>query len=421
MIKRLLPTGDFTRSVAVLAGGTALANVVFILALPVKARLYLKEDFGILGVYLAVVSVLAAISCGKYELAIMLPDEDEDASALLVLSLVLTFGVAVLTAIAIGVLGGPVTAWFKREEIALYLWLIPIGVFLSGVFLALNYWFTRTKSFKLQSKTRITQALVTIVVQVAVGAIHGGPLGLVGGLILGQIAAVALLVINLRATGFRRSAVSSAAIRSVAARYRKFPLVSTWAVFANQTAQLVPVSFLTAHFGLAATGLYTMAKGILGLPSRLVGNATSRVLFQRAAEEKREEGNATHAVRSTLLLLAGLSILPFLIIFFFGSDIFAFVFGEEWRTAGRFAGLLVPLFWVRFAVGPLSVTNAVFERQGVGALWQIGLVGVTFAAYALLGGYGIHALLGGSAAVISLWYVVLLVILMKVARNVRRS
>ena len=58
-----------------------------------------------------------------------------------------------------------------------------------------------------------------------------------------------------------------------------------------------------------------------------------------------------------------LSILPFTIIFFFGGDIFAFIFGNDWYESGKLSEIMAPWLMLNFIVSPLSTIPLVFNKQ----------------------------------------------------------
>jgi hypothetical protein len=64
--------GPFMKNVAVLASGTALAQVLTVLAYPILMRLYNPGDFGLFALFGALNMTLVAIASGRYELAIVL-------------------------------------------------------------------------------------------------------------------------------------------------------------------------------------------------------------------------------------------------------------------------------------------------------------------------------------------------------------
>ena len=81
------PGGGFVRSVLTVASGSAAAQLLLSLALPVLARLYTPAEYGVLAVYSAILTVLVVVASLRYESAIRLPREESSAGSLLVLTL----------------------------------------------------------------------------------------------------------------------------------------------------------------------------------------------------------------------------------------------------------------------------------------------------------------------------------------------
>ncbi len=67
--------------------GTGIAQAIPIAIIPILTRMFSPEDFGLLALYAACVSILGVVATGRYEIAIMLPKDDEDARLLLQLSM----------------------------------------------------------------------------------------------------------------------------------------------------------------------------------------------------------------------------------------------------------------------------------------------------------------------------------------------
>ena len=62
----------FGRSVVTLASGTAMAQLLLALAMPVLTRLYTPTDYGSLAVYASTLTVLLVLASLRYEVAIPL-------------------------------------------------------------------------------------------------------------------------------------------------------------------------------------------------------------------------------------------------------------------------------------------------------------------------------------------------------------
>ena len=64
--------------------GTAISQGILIAATPILTRIFSPENFGIFALYLSIVGTISLVSSWKYELAIVLPDKDDDAKALVI-------------------------------------------------------------------------------------------------------------------------------------------------------------------------------------------------------------------------------------------------------------------------------------------------------------------------------------------------
>ncbi len=61
------------------------------------------------------------------------------------------------------------------------------------------------------------------------------------------------------------------------------------------------------------------------------------------------------------LFLVG--IIPFVTIFSFTPDLFAFIFSEDYRQAGEIARYLLPWIFVSYLVSPISPVTLIFKKQ----------------------------------------------------------
>src|SRR4051794_2925578 len=99
--RRQLPGGAFARSVVTLASGTAIAQFLLALAMPVLTRLYTPAQYGALAVYSSILTVLVVVASLRYEAAIPLPEDDRTAGSLLVLTFLLLAIMAALVSLMV--------------------------------------------------------------------------------------------------------------------------------------------------------------------------------------------------------------------------------------------------------------------------------------------------------------------------------
>lgn len=374
-IGHLLPKSTFARSVSVLVGGTASAQVLMVLAAPLLTRLYSPDDFGLLAVYAGLLAIIGVVSSLRYELAIPLPEDDAEAANVVVLSLLLITGSTLVTLVAVLLFGETITTLLGVPGLASYLWLLPVGVLLGGAYTVFNYWSIRTKRFTIIAGTKLRQALTVIAIQLT--AFKLGGIALLFGQVAGQsVGTVGLSVPALKNPGFKQ--VTLHGIRQATRRYRRFPLYGSWAGLLNTAGgQLAPVAF-AAFFGPGAAGLYTLAHRVLMLPMLLIGGAISNVFLPNAAVASRED-KLGMLVNTVYDKLVGIALPPAILLMIAGPDSFALIFGDEWQGAGEFARWMAPWLFAQFCISPLSVF-IVLERQDLSLSMQAVLFALRVAA-----------------------------------------
>ena len=366
---RALPKSAFVRAVGVLAGGAGGAQLIALAVAPVLTRLYSPAEFGILAIYAAMAGVLVVVASLRYEGAIPLPESDVEAANIVVLCLLLLVGTTACSVAIVMLAGRPISMLIETPALSRYLWILPFGVFLAGLYQIVHIWTLRKKRFKAITKTRITQSLSAVAIQLAGHKL--GPLALIAGHATSQgIGAGTLALAALRDPSFRQ--VSYAGIVRSAKKHKDFPTFSTWSGLLNVAGNELPAVLFALLFSPAAAGLYALANRVLNMPMNLVGNALANVFFVNAAEAKREDRLAPMviAVHEKLAHI----VMPFaMVLILMGPELFAMAFGERWREAGVFAQWMTPWLYVRFITSPLSALISVLGVQRNGLFFYAAL------------------------------------------------
>ncbi|MNF67562.1 colanic acid exporter [compost metagenome] len=363
---RLLPKNQFARGVSVLVGGTAGSQLLMVLAAPLLTRLYTPEDFGLLAVYAGLLALLTVVASLRYELVIPLPEDEQEAANIAVLSLLIAAGISLLSALIVFFAGGPIANLLGVPQLTSYFWLLPVGVFFVGIFQVFNYWAIRKKDFPAIASTRIKQALTTLLIQLA--GYKLGPVVLIAGQAAGQsMGSFSLGKIALKNTHF--NTVRSAGIIAVARRYRKFSIYSTLAGFFNTASTQLPPILFAVLFSPALAGLYALAHRLLAMPMSVVGGAIGNVFLGNSAKAYRDGnlGKLTHEVHSKLSAIAAP---PILFFFFIAPDFFEFALGDSWREAGEIAQWLSPWLYLTFTASPISSVITTLEKQAFAAFFD---------------------------------------------------
>ena len=380
--------GSFAFDALKLMSGSTLAQVITILAAPILTRLYGPAAFGVLGLFIAVTRILTQVSGLRYELAIMLPEKDEEAVnvAGLALSLVLLTSVALIPLTMFA--GKPLAQLLHTDELIPYLWLIPISVFFAGEALVLNYWHSRQRNFGRLSITRLAQSTTAVGVQLGAGY-AGTPSG--GGLISGTIAGQATAALALAGIawhsqrGLFRQHLRLDAMLAALRRYRKFPRYNVVATLMNSVSWQLPAFFLSYFYSAAEVGFFALGNRVIELPMRIIGSSIAQVFFQRAAIAN-QEGNLSQVVLTTFRALVTLSFFPLMLLIFIAPELFEVIFGARWHEAGVYTQILAPWIFFWFISSPISTLFSVLEKQE----WSFRVNGAIFLSRLValsLGGY----------------------------------
>ena len=361
----------FFSNVLKLVSGSVIAQILGILLIPVITRLYSPDDFGVFQLFLSISGILVIFSCLSYQLAIMLPKEDEDSANILALCCIL---ITIISGISVGIFlifSDWIGMILNTPEISQYLVYVPLIVFLDGLFIALTYWLSRKKQFGLIATAQVVNSISGKGIQIGIGMYAASAFGLIIGLTVSYAASVAVIVRSIYEDLPLFKKVTWDHIRNLAIRYKKFPLLTSWSSGANTLSTNIAPLLLAYYFTPEIVGYFAVANMVVFLPMGLLGSATSQVFFQKACDEKNKTGSVAHIVREIQLRLISIGMFPMFVLMIIGADLFAFVLGSQWAVAGQYAGILAPWLLFVFIASPLSTIFAVLERQTVDLSFNI--------------------------------------------------
>lgn len=359
MIQRLKPKSAFSRNVLTLMTGTAIAQAIPILIMPILTRVWSPEEFGVFASYMALVAILGVMATGRLDMALMLPKKNEDALRIMLVSLMMSLIFALLLYPIIFavdklyfILGVPIYSWH---------YLVPLGVLLYGIYALMIAWHNRNKNYGLMSQSRVIQSSSISLSQAFVGLFAKFNSGLIFSDVLGRLISILLI---LKSTGFVNLTVSFSKVKKLALlrRFKKFPLLEAPASLVNVSAHQLPFIALPLIFSPIVAGLYFLVFRVLMMPASLVGTAVLEVFKNRAQEDFKKTGSCRKIFIKTGLILFLMGLIPTIILILFAPDLFAFLFGEEWREAGGFAQILAPLALAQFVSAPLSYVLVFREK-----------------------------------------------------------
>ena len=382
-------TGAVMRGMAMLAAGSGLGRMVGILIIPLLTRLYTPEDFGVLSVFVALVTILAPLVTLRYVLALPLSRNDAVALNLLVLSAVLLLVLTALVTLLLAAWAEPLLTLVSMQVLVPWWWLIPVAVLGTAAYEMLTMWATRQRAYKVMAHTQVTQSLGGALVKLGLGVAGMQPLGLLLGQVVAQAGGVGQFL-RYFAADFRAGwpRVSSRLMRQVAWRYRGFPGWRMPSQFLLMASIQAPVLFMATMYDAGITGQFGLAVMALTIPVTVIGQSAGNALYGEAAKLIKTDRPRVLAIAASVqkrLLLMALP--PMLVLLFLGEPIFTLVFGEEWRMAGRFASVLSVAIMFQFTSAPLIQVMNLLRSQAaflvLNLIRVLGLVAVFWTAWVL--------------------------------------
>ena len=357
MLNKRKPRSEFSRNFLTLMTGTTIAQAIPIAISPILTRIYTPEDFGVFALFISIVSMMAVISTAKYEMSILLPKQENFAYQLVVLSGFFVIMSSVLYLISLVF----VESFLYRFDTIYYL--IPATVLFIGLNNTFDKYNNRIKNYKLMSYQRIIKTTVESVISISFMFFLHLKTGLIWGFVLGFfVSSGTMLYINAKYFHAKALRVSKTKMRSLAQKYSNFPKYNMPHALLNTLSSHTPIFLIPIFYTNTTLGFYALGVKMVQAPLGLVSSALFNVLGQKMAEEH-AKGNEIYSLYKQMikkLLFVALSLIP---LFLFADELFAFVFGAQWREAGEYVQIMMPILLATFVLSPLSSIPHIFQQQ----------------------------------------------------------
>jgi O-antigen/teichoic acid export membrane protein len=177
----------------------------------------------------------------------------------------------------------------------------------------------------------------------------------------------------------------SPAMRHYLTRHQKFWRFSLPSNLLNVLVGQLPLFMIGARYGALAAGLFALTQRVLSAPVALLASSVLEVFKRQSVHDFQAHGNCRDAYRYTFKALVLLGIGPSLVLLLFSPQLFAWIFGENWRPAGEMAQILAPLYFLNFIASPLSYVFFVAGKQKMDLVWQVALFAMTVTVFVLPG------------------------------------
>ena len=373
------------REAATVVSGNVLAQVISMLAYLVLTRIFSPSDYALFNIFYSYIEVLVILSTCKYELAVVVAQDDRETSAVMRFALRLNAVVALLLLTLVAVLyfaGGLPDSFSSLGAIVL---LIPPMVFFSGSSRVYAALFNRLHRYRLIAAYETTNASAGFVLKALLGLVGLKQAGLPLGAVLGQASANLLYRFRLRDVALPK--VSRSEQVAAARKHRNFPLFVASKDFINSLSASLPFLWLAMYFDRADVGLFGLAFTVVFRPVNLINNACERVLYARTAESVRAHRSIGSVIRHFLLVVAAVAVPVAVVGWFVAEPLFTFLFGSNWTGCGVYVRALLPWIVLSLCSTSLTFVSNIFSTQRIEFGFYLVLFVLRVAAIAV----GIHA------------------------------
>lgn len=377
--------GSPARSVLFLGACAVGSQVVLLGTLPLLARLYGPDAFGVYTVFLGVVAIAGVFGGLRYESAAVLPRLDAASLALANVVLLLGAAVALLVLAGATVLQAAGFASYGGVSFRVLGAATAVAVFVGAIQRATVAWCTRAGRFVWLGASQLALNTAMVLLQIVLAEpFAGGALGLVTGNVLAlAITACALALLVRRDSAGRLFARWSVRhMTGEARRYRNFPTYMVLYALAGTVRERV-LQFLVGYFaGAAFLGRFAMAWRLVSAPNSLAYSAVSPVFYAYAS---RAPAARVARLAAALVEVSAVAMLPPFVFAMAEAEWLAtVVLGPQWAGTGQFIRLLAVPLLVLAATSWLDRLFDVHQRQRVALALEGGFTVMVLATAAVL-------------------------------------
>ena len=372
---------DFVHHVFTVGLGSVGAFLLNIAVIPLITRLYAPEAYAGWALVMSTAILFSSIATLRFELALVLPKSDEEASNLFVICLAVSLFVAAASGLLLPLLQDELIGRGFRQELKHWLLYISYLVAVTGFYQACMHWCVRMKEFQWYAMMQVLLPLVVCLVQIVM-AMTGrqDSSGLIIGTLAGQSVVIILMLALILGKYGRTIArgVSMEEMLRLFSRYRVYLTHMTPYTLIGTFRERVPYFLLAGFSSKEIVGFYGLSSRVINVPNSLLSSAIRPVFFQSGASAGLE---ALEGRLKTLLDTIIICAIPFWVLFLFHAEtLFALFFGEAWRGAGIYAAILsVPIIprllgnWMDRSFDVLGRQRLLFKLDFASSVVVIGL------------------------------------------------
>ena len=363
----------FIRNSGTLLTGNVVAQGLAFLAYLLLLRLFTPDDFGLCNVFFSYTEVLIILSTCKYEMAIVVAPDDNEASLLARLAFRLN---ALLTLLLFAVAAVMALNGVTLSNLpAILLLLLPLLVYFTGTYRIYVFLCNRHKEYRALALGEVVSVSGGTVTRILFGLLAPvlnlfHTIGLPLGSVLGKMAGHAYLhhVVCRKNHYYHPTA---APLRPIARKYINFARYVMPRELVSSFSANLPLMWLSLYFDKPLLGLFSLALTFTQRPAGILANTFEKVLYQSSSVTVQQQlPLRRNILRFALLLGVGVAAVA-AVVFLFAEPLFVLLFGGQWVGTGYYVRCLLPWMSILVISNSLSFISSIFGTQRVDFILQV--------------------------------------------------
>lgn len=356
-----MKTKGIAGEAATMVSGNVLAQLLALAAYFVLTRIYSPDDYGLFNIFYSYIEVFIILSTCKYELAVVVADDEREAAA------VSRFALRLNTVVSLILLTIALVLWLcgalpgNFSQLGWMVLLIPPMVFFCGTSRVYSFLYNRFHRYSQIALSENVNAGSGALLKIALGLLGMAPAGLPVGTVLGQ--AASNINYRLRMKSLALPQTSAAEGKDAARKHSNFPRFVATKDFVNTFSANLPFLWLALYFNRAEIGLFGLALTFTRQPVLLLCAAFERVLYARGAEAVRQRQPLRRTVGRFLLAINAVAIPACALLWFCAEPLFSFGFGARWQGCGVYVQALLPWVLLTLTANSLMFVANIFSTQ----------------------------------------------------------
>lgn len=358
----------FYKDVFKLAGGTALAQLIPFIAIPILTRYYSEEDFGTLTLYISFSLLLAKIGSGKFEFAIVLEEEEKEKINLVTLASVFLLGFSLLYCLVIFIFNDSFFTSLGLNSLGNFIYLIPITIISFGGFEICNYWLNSNKKYGSMAIGKVFQNTSSEGYKISGTYLNLNGGALIHGKVLGEIIGM-LFVLSKSWKGFKTNFkyINLTSIIRLGKKHKKFLIYTTPSVLLGALINFVYISLFIKFYGKEFVGNIGIASQYIVAGFAIISRSFSQVFYKEIANIK-DPVLLKKTYIGFMKKLSLISIFVIIVTYLIPQNFILFILGDGWDNLLPILKITVLWVSVQFISGSLSFIYIKLNKQNL-MLW----------------------------------------------------